>query len=158
MNCAAVPDDESPGDALSATELDTWRARARSYRRWGPVQAVRLTAALTWQNDYGSELVGQAGDWLCRDRERFWTVQDAAFRRRYRRRWGQFWRRGEVLAVRCDADVTVATLEGQARARAGDWLCFDPDSGEYWPVVAEAFTGRPLAPRRARRGNRRSPQ
>ncbi|KUI26049.1 hypothetical protein AU195_13775 [Mycobacterium sp. IS-1496] len=126
----------------TTTELDTrppdvWR----SFRRVGVVLAERRTEPWTWTTEAGDQMVGEAGDWSVVDDagvER--SVDDESFRLSYEPtdEAGKYLRTGVFHARQVQVEETVATEEGPARARVGDWVVKGA-RGEVWPVPAERF-------------------
>lgn len=112
----------------------------RRFRRIGIVQARRLDVRQRWASHAGDLLHGEPGDWLVTSADGTRrTVKDAQFRTLYDHVSGATWRRvGEVKAVRVTSPTRVATLEGTAMARPGDWVVTGPD-GDTWPVSAQFF-------------------
>ena len=129
---------------LTLAEIAELRTRAHLFNRTGKVTAVLLEQACEWVNDNGSVLVGSPGDWFLDDGCRVWSAVDAAFRSSYVDDGDGRWRRvGQVQAVCLDRAVLVPTLEGNALATAGDWLCWYPHSDECWLVSPAMFTATP---------------
>ena len=114
--------------------------RAARFRRIGAVRARLLTAQRTWVRQNGDVLQGEAGDWRVVDPEgRERTVGDPQFRASHLHRGGEEWdRTGVFLAWQVTEATVVRTLEGQATARAGDWIVESP-GGDRWPVTARQF-------------------
>ncbi len=110
------------------------------FRRIGIVQARRLDVRQSWASDAGDLLQGEAGDWLVTSPDGTTrTVKDAPFRSMHDYVSGATWRRvGEVRAARVTSPTLVATLEGTATARTGDWVVTGPD-GNTWPVPDQFF-------------------
>lgn len=114
--------------------------QSRTYRRKGTVTATQLTQVKRWKTSAGDELSGEPGDWLVIDGsggER--TVKEALFPEGYVRVSGDTYRRvGTVEAYRVAKTETIRTLEGDATARAGDWIvAIGP--GNRWPVPNDHF-------------------
>jgi hypothetical protein len=113
---------------------------AAPYRRVGTVRAVRLVTGMRWNCPSGGELSGRAGDWHVIDEhgdER--TVRDVEFQTSYEPLGGDLWRRTGVLrAWPANEELVIRTVEGQARARPGDWIV-EGCHGERWPVTGEQF-------------------
>ena len=126
--------DSTAAAALAATS-DLWRAG-------GDIEAYRLTMGTTWYNQNGSPESAKAGDWIANDGRAIWTVQSDVFAETYTAvADGHYRKRFPVHAVRLDTDCVIETLEGDARAGAGDWLVMNP-AGECWPVQGWIFTER----------------
>lgn len=108
---------------------------ARRFRRAGMVTARQLPEPRDWVTKAGDTLHGKAGDWLVEGpdgAER--TVADEKFRASYEEiAPGQYRRVGVVTARQVSAGESVATLEGSATARPGDWVVTDA-GGDSWPV------------------------
>jgi hypothetical protein len=125
---------------VSWEELREALRTAPTYRATGRVQARRLGSRRDWSTERGSELSAVAGSWELTDGTgRVWTVADEVFRDTYARRPdGSYTKVARVRAVRLRAPCAVPTLEGEARAEAGDWLLQNP-GGDAWPVTDEYF-------------------
>lgn len=112
---------------------------ARRYRPTAVVRATRLASPRVWRTARGSALSAAAGDWLVTDGAEEWTVAPDIFRRTYRRLAdGRFVKQEPVRAARLDRSAEVPTLEGVARAEAGDWVLCGVD-GELWTVTDTFF-------------------
>lgn len=112
---------------------------ASRYRSTAVVHATRLARPHAWRTGRGSALSARAGDWLITDGVQEWTVEADIFARTYRRLPdGRFAKDAPVDAVRTDRPLDVPTLEGVARAEAGDWVLRGVD-GELWPVSDAYF-------------------
>ncbi len=114
------------------------------FRRTGEVLAERRDDAWTWTTSSGQTLQAGAGDWLVRDAAGGdpWSVRDDIFRATYEPVGGDRWRRtGTVEARPARAGEVIDTLEGPVTAAEGDWVVRG-DTGECWPVAAEAFAER----------------
>ena len=84
-------------------------------------------------------LSAAAGDWLVTDGTEEWTVAPGVFARSYRPLPdGRFVKVAPVRAARLDRTAEVPTLEGVARAEAGDWVLCGVD-GELWTVTDTFF-------------------
>ena len=110
------------------------------FRRTGIVQARRLDVRKSWASDAGDLRQGEPGDWLVTSPDGTTrTVKDAQFRSMHDYVAGATWRRvGEVRAARVTSPTLVATLEGTATARTGDWVVTGPDANT-WPVPDKFF-------------------
>lgn len=118
---------------------------AKRYRSTVAVHATRLAAPRTWRTARGSELSAAAGDWLLTDGVEEWTVAAQVFTRTYDELPdGRYVKHALVEAVRTERPVEVATLEGPARAEAGDWVLRGVD-GEVW-TTTDAFFRAHYAP------------
>jgi hypothetical protein len=111
------------------------------FRRIGTVEAKRLGARRMWtRRSSGDELCGDAGDWHVLDDsgdER--TVRDDEFRASHAPLGGERWlRTGTFTAWQVSETQILRTMEGQAVARAGDWVV-EGRGGERWPVTDEQF-------------------
>jgi hypothetical protein len=123
---------------MAAEPADLLRG-ARRYRSTATVHATRLTEAHTWQTARGSDLTGRAGDWRVTDGVEEWTVEAGIFARTYRQLPdGRYAKDATVDAVRTERPLDVPTLEGVARAEAGDWV-LRSDDGELWTVTDAYF-------------------
>lgn len=116
------------------------KAAVRRFERIGLVRAVRLTRALTWTSQAGEQMRGEPGDWRVTDDEgNVRTVGDPEFRSSHELVGGDLWRRvGVYLAWPASEEMVIRTKEGNATARAGDWVVEAP-GGERWPVSAGQF-------------------
>lgn len=120
--------------AIAATG-DLWQAS-------GDIEAYRLTMPTTWYNHNGSPESAVVDDWLCNDGRAIWSVSSAVFTETYTALGGgRFEKRFPVHAIRLDTDCVIETLEGDARATAGDWLVMNAGR-ECWPVQGWIFTER----------------
>lgn len=127
---------------LSHDEAAALLAGAPSWRVTDAIEAWRITKATHWYNQNGSPQAADAGDWLCNDGRAIWSVKATVFADTYEATGsGLYRKRFPVRAVRLDADCIVETLEGEAKARAGDWLVQNR-SGECWPVQGWIFEER----------------
>lgn len=108
----------------------------------GVVKAQQLSTPRIWKTSNGSELVGRPGDWLVESGEDSWTVQKDVFLATYAEQSpGVYRKTAPVHATRLRDDAIVQTLEGDALAKAGDWLVAN-SSGDCWPVTHADFTAR----------------
>lgn len=125
------------------TRINLFLGLAQTYRATsGVVRADRLENPVSWRSDNGSALTGTVGDWEVRDGAARWIVASSVFWKTYIAVDGQYFlRSGTVRARMLPSDVEIATLEGLARAREGDWLLENPD-GDVWPVKADVFKRR----------------
>ena len=133
---------ETRGRQLSKDELACLHENAVAYVRagnGGTVQALRIPSGVTWMNDYGSVLQAHAGDWIVTDGKKVWSVVNDYFQRNYAKTPEGYERVGWVLAVRLREDARVMTLEGEAYAQAGDWVCWERWSEDCWPVTDKSF-------------------
>ncbi|OBK71300.1 RyR domain-containing protein [Mycobacterium sp. 1274761.0] len=112
----------------------------RRYRRRGVVSAQRRDRDWTWTTGSGDTMHGKAGDWAVTDeRGRERSVATGIFEGSHEFVEGHRYRRtGTVEARRVTADEVVATKEGDALARPGDWIVRG-HHGEQWPVPAKQF-------------------
>ena len=113
---------------------------AALFERVGVVQARRLNARRRWTRRSGDELSGDAGDWRVIDEandER--TVRDLDFRASHEPLGGDRWRRtGSYTAWQVNERLVLRTMEGQAVARAGDWIV-EGHRGQRWTVTDKQF-------------------
>lgn len=109
------------------------------FHRKAVVRARRLRRAITWNGPNGATLRAARGDWLVDDGSRRWSVRDDIFHATYRPLSRHLWRAsGTVRAARASTDTVVHTLEGDVRARPGDWI-ISGAAGESWPSSPEVF-------------------
>ncbi|HZK06146.1 MAG TPA: hypothetical protein VFC82_09940 [Actinomycetaceae bacterium] len=123
-----------PGGASSSSEI---------FRRTGTVRAVRVCEPRSWTTESGSTLTVSAGGWWVTGPDGTGRGVDAAeFPKLYERHradpQGMYRRRGTVRAVQVSEPGTIATLEGPADYRAGDWIVTN-DGRNYWPVPDATF-------------------
>ncbi|MGE2724769.1 hypothetical protein [Mycolicibacterium pulveris] len=114
------------------------------FRRIGDVVAEQRDSSWTWTTGSGETMRAEAGDWAVRDIDGgdWWSVRDDIFRATYQHIEGDRWQRHGVVTARPAEDgETVATLEGPARAAAGDWVV-QGEQGEQWVVPGDQFTRR----------------
>jgi hypothetical protein len=113
---------------------------AALFERIGVVQARRLNARRRWTRRSGDELSGDAGDWRVVDEandER--TVRDLDFQASHEPLGGDRWRRtGSYTAWQVNERLVLRTMEGQAVARAGDWIV-EGHRGQRWTVTDKQF-------------------
>ncbi|HEY0717216.1 MAG TPA: hypothetical protein VGD68_06330, partial [Streptosporangiaceae bacterium] len=113
---------------------------AGHYERVGSVQARKLQSRRIWTRRSGDELTGNPGDWRVLDDwgdER--TVRETEFLVSHEHVGGERWRRtGTYRAWQVSEPHVLRTMEGQAVARAGDWVV-EGRGGERWPVTDEQF-------------------
>ncbi len=127
---------------LSLNEAAAMLAGAPYWRVTDAIEAWRIKKATHWYNQNGSAQAADAGDWLCNDGRAIWSVKASVFADTYAATGdGLYRKRFPVRAVCLDADCIVETLEGEAKARAGDWLVQNR-SGECWPVQGWIFEER----------------
>lgn len=113
-----------------------------TWERSGTVTATRLHGRTEWTTSSGDRLVGEPGDWRVGSGTESHTVRDPIFRATHRPLGGDLWSRsGTVRARRATRTEHVATLEGVATARAGDWVVVGQE-GEQWPVPDGDFRER----------------
>lgn len=130
---------DSWGDKQCAEFL----AHAPEYEATGKVRARRLEEARTWRTEHGDLLRADAGDWLLQDAagedQRQWSVKDEIFRATYVPCGeGVYRKSARITARQLTHPVTIATLEGDSTAAAGDWLAANR-TGEFWPIPQAEF-------------------
>jgi hypothetical protein len=113
------------------------------YERTGAVVATRLTKRTSWVAESGEELVSESGDWWVTDEDgtNGRGVAPDAFARTYVAdpgRTGRYLRVGRVAAHPAAGGEVVHTLEGEERAKPGDWIVVD-ELGNSWPVPGAQF-------------------
>lgn len=124
------------------SDVDRFLQHSCTYCSRLEVSAERLAETKTWTTSNGSVLTGQPGDWLVSDGETSWTVAYNVFTATYVRvADGRFRKIALVTARQLDQATTIATIEGAARAEAGDWVVRNP-GGDFWPVPAGEFQWR----------------
>lgn len=113
------------------------------FRRVGEVRAERRTVAWQWTTTSGETMQANAGDWSVSDSHGHeWSVADAFFDATYEKTTDDRYRRlGTVRARPAVAGEVVQTLEGDAEARAGEWVV-EGSAGEQWPVPGDQFRER----------------
>ena len=107
-------------------------------RRRGEVTAVRRHEAWDWTTADGSVLHGRAGDWEVTDGDGTSRSVDAdIFEKTHEPVGGDRWRRvGEIRGRLARPGEVVHSLEGDQRARPGQWVLRGVE-GEEWLVPAE---------------------
>jgi hypothetical protein len=110
------------------------------FRRRGEVNAQQRSTAWEWTTSNGEVMHGQAGDWaVTDDAGRHRSVAADAFASTHELiRPGRYRRTGTVLARCANDEETIATTEGPAVVRPGDWVVKD-QMGHQWPVPARQF-------------------
>lgn len=110
------------------------------FRRVGEVTAEQRDHVWTWVTETGDELRAEPGDWAVVDdsgRER--SVTPESFTDSYELIAGSRYRRKGVFRARqAQVQETIATDEGDAVAKPGDWIV-EGVRGEIWPVPAQRF-------------------
>ncbi len=118
------------------TAANQWQ----QFRRRGLVSAERLDRDWTWTTASGETMHAQRGDWRVWDdhghqrsvaAELFEATHELVSHARYRRV-------GIVSSRQAAEEEVVATKEGNAIARVGDWVVRG-EQGEQWPVPAAQF-------------------
>jgi len=107
-------------------------------RRRGEVTAVRRAEPWSWTASDGTVLHGRAGDWEVTDNGGASRSVDAAiFEKTHEPVGGDRWRRvGEIRGRLARPGEVVHSLEGDQRARPGQWVLRGVE-GEEWLVSAE---------------------
>jgi len=124
---------------LDTAAAQEWLANAPVYRSENVVQATRLDCNSTWTTAGGSRLTGQAGDWLVWDDRSTWSVAADLFSSTYEPLGGGRFRKSSTIrALRLSEPTEVETVEGFARAEAGDFVALG-HAGDVWPIPYEHF-------------------
>ena len=107
------------------------------FRRRGEVTAVRRTEPWSWTTSDGTEMHGAAGDWEVTDDDGATrSVAASIFERTHEPVEGDRWRRvGELWGRQARPGEVVHSLEGDQRARVGQWVLRGVE-GEEWLVSA----------------------
>lgn len=116
----------------------------RWFKRSGIVHGERLQSAWRWKTSSGNVMQAEPGDWRLwdsKDPEHRWSITPCELELTYRQvAPGVFERTGSVEARPAHPGEVVATLEGNATARDGDWVI---RSGEAtWVVSPTLFAER----------------
>jgi hypothetical protein len=110
----------------------------KEYRKLAsPVTAIQQDATfavqVSWQD------TAQAGDGLVSDEGSSWPVAKDIFAATYEHIEGDLYvKTATVMAIQINEPFEVETLEGLARASAGDYLAQGP-TGEAWPIPQATF-------------------
>src|SRR5581483_11879097 len=132
----------SVADTLSALRELGYRSRPvwQRYRRSGTVQADQRHEPWTWTTASGETMHANAGDWAVEGSDgRIRSVADDVFRATHTHESGRRWRRSGIVDARpARQGEVIQTLEGPAKASAGDWVVRGT-KGEMWPVPGAEF-------------------
>ena len=113
------------------------------YRKTASVQAEQSAEPFTWTNWEGKPMQANAGDWRVNQPDgSVGSVTPEIFARTYGPAPsgvpGEYVKTALTRAQVLDRDVSVRTLEGEVKGRAGDYLATGPE-GEQYPIPREAF-------------------
>ena len=108
------------------------------FRRRGEVTAVRRDEPWSWSTSDGTVMQGKAGDWEVTDDEGATrSIAPSIFEKTHAPVDGDRWRRvGEIRGRQARPGEVVHSLEGDQRARPGQWVLRGVE-GEEWLVSAE---------------------
>ena len=108
------------------------------FRRRGEVTAVRRNEPWTWTTSDGTVMHGRAGDWEVTDDDGVSrSVAASIFEKTHEQVDGDRWRRvGEIRGRQARPGELVHSLEGDQRARLGQWVLRGVE-GEEWLVPVE---------------------